>query len=214
MSQEGITLLTLDDELRAQLELISRGHASTTKAFLRQYRAIGKVTEIVLCKQIPRSESPQSEAPKSIQVLLKSLIEMYAAKAERFVSLKLGRHFGQYWAARKATPEELDRLWEERRRCEGEWPGDDFVQDNFTSLATLLHSVIHPGVTPDNSKQWWDDIVGDVVKNNGVAVNDTFVIAFARGAIAYITPKTRWRRMDANEAAMCGQWPPPLVPYR
>ena len=140
-----------------------------------------------------RSSAYPVPAPPWTDELIE-LIGTYQAKAEKEVASKLGQQFGRWWASKMAQPAELNRVQDACDKCDGEWPGRGFKSHVKPTLPALLFGVIRSGGSARDCGIWWKQLVGQVVQDSDVTLDDAFAIAFVRGVRAILTPpKRHWK---------------------
>ena len=141
---------------------------------------------------IRTSEHPVPIRPWTDELL--ELIAAYGCKAMKEVASKLGQQFGRWWASKMAKSNELNRVQDACDKCNGEWPGRGYKAKIKPTLPALLFGVVRPGGSARESRIWWKQLVGQVVQDSDLTLDDTFVIGFVRGAKAILTPrKRRWK---------------------
>ena len=141
---------------------------------------------------IRTSEHPVPIRPWTDELL--ELIASYGCKAMKEVASELGQQFGRWWASAMAKPSELSRIRDACDKCDGEWPGRGYKSQVKPTLPALLFGVIRPGGSARDCGIWWKQLVGQVVQDSDVTLDDAFAIAFVRGVRAILTPpKRHWK---------------------
>ena len=180
-------------------ELISRASKKTRDEFIhKKNEIISAAYQRALSEAenqgsgIRTSEHPVPIRPWTDELL--ELIASYGCKAIKEVASKLGQRFGRWWASEMAQPAELNRVQDACDKCDGEWPGRGFKSHVKPTLPALLFGVIRPGGSARDCGIWWKQLVGQVVQDSDVTLDDAFAIAFVRGVRAILTPpKRHWK---------------------
>ena len=128
-----------------------------------------------------------------------ALIDLTLALVRAAATVKLGRKFGVWWAATKATRAELDRIVKNSVANPDMWSGRASAKPRPATgtLPKRIHAVIRSRKAATGHVEWWDSVVG-------LAVDDDFAVGFVRGVVAETAPKKRQPKLVANAGILVG----------